>query len=121
MTARNFRPNLEALEDRCTPSVFSFSAALGGGNSAVSLLIDIQYPPQPIAPEIVTVSRLLPNGVVQEYPPTPVVLPNPGFPPTPVHDLLPPGPYRGWLQAAEVSSSVFIVPISAGGGGGNGP
>jgi hypothetical protein len=120
MSARNFRPNLEALEDRCTPSVFSFSAALGGGNSAVSLLIDIQYPPQPIAPEIVTVSRLLPNGVIQQVPPNPCTPPNPGDPPLPIHDLFPPGSYRGWLQAAEVSSSVFIVPISAGGGG-NGP
>ena len=115
MTARTFRPTLEALEDRCTPSTLSFTAALGGGHSAVVLQIDVQYPPDPIAPEILTVSRLLPNGVIQEFPPTPIYPPSPFFPPAPVHDLYPPGPTRGWLQSADVSSSVFIPPSDGGG------
>ena len=118
MTARTFRPSLEALEDRCTPSTVSFTVALGGGHSAVSLLVNVQVPPQPIASEIVTVSRLLPNGVIQAHVPQPIAPPNPAHPPNPIHDLFPPGPYRGWLQAADVSSSVFIVPITTGTGGG---
>jgi len=112
MPARKFRPTLEVLEDRCTPSTFSFTAALGRGHSAVTLLVDVQTPPTPIAPEMVTIIRQLPNGVLQEHPPSPIT------PPQPIHDLFPPGPYRGWLQAAVVSSSVFIVPITTGGGGG---
>jgi hypothetical protein len=116
MTARKFRPSLENLGDRCTPATFSFTAALGGGHSAVSLLIDVQIPPTPIAPEIVEVSRLLPNGVLQEAPPNPCTPPSSGTP-SAIHDLFPPGPYRGWLQAAGISSSVFIVPIPSGGGG----
>ena len=115
MTARKFRPTLEALEDRCTPSTFSFTAALGGGHSAVTLLIDVQASPSPISPETVTILRELPNGIIQEAPPNPCHPPNPGDPPPPIHELFPPGPYRGWLQAADVSSSAFIVPITPGG------
>jgi hypothetical protein len=118
MTARTFRPTLEVLEDRCTPSTVSFTVALGGSHSAVSLLVNVQAPPQPLAPEIVTVNRLLPNGVIQAHSPNPITPPNPNVPPQPLHDLIPPGPYRGWLQAADVSSSVFIVPITTGTGGG---
>jgi hypothetical protein len=70
MTAYMFRPTLEALEDRCTPSTVSFTVAQGGGHSAVSLLVNVQHPPNRIAPEIVTVSRLLPNGVIQAHPPS---------------------------------------------------
>jgi hypothetical protein len=115
MTARKFRPAMEALEDRCTPSTFSFTAALGGGHSAVTLLVEVQHPPNPIAPEMVTIVRELPNGVVQEAPPNPCTPPNPGDPPPQIRDLFPPGPYRGWLQAADVSSSAFIVTITPGG------
>jgi hypothetical protein len=117
MTARTFRPTLETLEVRCTPASFSFTAALGGGHSAVSLLIEVQIPLTPIAPEMVTVIRELPNGVFQEHVPSPIAPPNPAHPPSPIHDLFPPGAYRGWLQAAGVSSSAFIVPITIGGGG----
>ena len=116
MTARKFRPTLEALEDRCTPSAFSFTAALGGDHSAVTLLIEVQVPPNPIAPEMVTIIRELPNGIIQEAPPNPCTPPNPGDPPPPIHDLFPPGAYRGWLQAADVSSSVLIVPTTTGRG-----
>jgi hypothetical protein len=115
MSTRTFRPILEILEDRCTPSAFSFTAGLGHGHSAVTLLIEVQAPPNSIAPEIVAVSRVLPNGVIPETPPQPIVPPNPNLPPNPIHDLFPPGPYRGWLQAADISSSVFIVPITTGG------
>ena len=100
MTARKFRPILEVLEDRPTPAAFSFTAALGGGHSAVSLLIEVQTPPQPIAPETVTIIRELPNVIIQEAPPNPCAPPNPGDPPPPIHDLFPPGPYRGWLEEA---------------------
>jgi hypothetical protein len=122
MTARKYRPTLEALEDRCTPSGFSFTAALGHGHSAVSLFIDVQHPPSPIAPETVTISRLLPNGVIQEFPATPIAPPNPCDSAScsallPIYDLFPPGPYRGWLQAADISSDVFIVPTTTGDGG----
>jgi hypothetical protein len=117
MTARKFRPTLETLEDRCTPATISFTAALGGGHSAVTLLIEVQTPPNPIAPEMVTIIRELPNGKIQEAPPNPCAPPNPIAPPTPIHDLFPPGAYRGWLQATDVSSSMFIVPITTGGGG----
>jgi hypothetical protein len=117
MTARKFRPTLEALEDRRTPATISFTAALGGGHSAVTLLIEVQVPPQPIAPEMVTIIRELPNGIIEEAPPNPCHPPNPGDPPLAIHDLFPPGPYRGWLQAADVNSSMFIVPITTGGGG----
>ena len=115
MTARTFRLSLEPLEDRRTPSGFSFTAALGGGHSAVSLLVEL-HPPNPITPETVTIIRLLPNGVIQEAPPNPCTPPNPGDPPPPIHDLFPPGAYRGWLQAADVSSSMFIVPSTNGSG-----
>jgi hypothetical protein len=126
MTARKFRPTLEALEDRCTPATLSFTAALGGGHSAVSLLIEVQHPPQPFAPETVTILRLLPSGVLQEFPPEPVhpsepILPSepitppePTIPSVPAHDLFPPTPVRGWLQAADVNSSVFLVPFTPG-------
>jgi hypothetical protein len=117
MTARTSRPSLEALEDRCTPSTVSFTVALGGGHSAVSLLVNVQTPPNPIAPGVVTIRRVLPNGVVQARPPTPIAPPNRLIPPTPIHDLIPPTPIRGLLQAADVSSSVFIVPITTGAGG----
>jgi len=117
MTARKFRPTLEALEDRCTPTIFSFMAALGGGHSAVTLLVEVEHPSSPIAPEMVTVIRELPNGKFQEVVPQPIAPPNPAHPPNPIHDLFPPGAYRGWLQAADVSSSAFIVPIMTGGGG----
>jgi hypothetical protein len=118
MTARTFRPTLEALEDRCTPSTVSFTVALGGGHSAVSLLVNVQVSSNSIAPEIVTVSRLLPNGVIQAHSPNPIAPPNPAVPPQPLRDLFPPGPDRGLLQAVDVSSSVFIVPITDGTGGG---
>jgi hypothetical protein len=115
MTARTFRPTLETLEDRCTPSTSSFIAALGGGHSPVTLLVEVQVPPQPLAPEMVTIIRELPNGVFQEHSPNPIAPANLLHTPTPIHDLFPPGPYRGWLQAAGISSDVFIVPISTGG------
>jgi hypothetical protein len=116
MTARKFRPTLEALEDRCTPATLTgFPAQLG--DSAVTLLINVQIPPQPIAPETVTIIRALPNGVLQEFPPVSIFPPNPGAPPDPIHDLFPPGAYRGWLQAADVSTDVFLVPITTGGNG----
>jgi hypothetical protein len=115
MTARKFRPILEALEDRCTPSTFSFTAALGDGHSAVTLLVEVQTPTSPIAPEMVTIIRELPNGVLQEHSPNPIVPPNPVIPPTPIRALFPPGAYRGWLEAAGVSSDAFIVPITPGG------
>ena len=72
MITRKFRPTLDNLEDRCNPAGFFFTAALGGGNSAVMLLVDVQYPPQPIAPEIVAVSRLLPHGDIRQFPPQPI-------------------------------------------------
>jgi hypothetical protein len=115
MTARKFRPTLETLEDRCTPASFSITAALGGGHSAVTLLVEVQAPPTPIAPEMVTIIRELPNGKIQEAPPNPCVPPNPGDPPPRLHDLFPPGAYRGWLQAADVGSDAFIVPVTGGG------
>jgi hypothetical protein len=92
MTARTFRPT---LEDRCTPSTLSLTAALGGGHSAVTLLVAVQAPPSPIAPGVVTIGRLLPNGVIQAHPPGPIIPPTPMAPPNPVHDLFSPGPYRG--------------------------
>jgi hypothetical protein len=115
MTAQTFRPTVETLEDRRTPTNFFLTAALGGGHSAVALLIDI-HPPQPIAPETVTIIRELPNGIILEAPPNPCHPPNPGHPPPPIHELFPPGPYRGWLEAAGVSSDAFIVPVTVGGG-----
>jgi hypothetical protein len=115
MTARKFRPTLETLEDRRTPTNFFLIAALGGGHSAVSLLVEVQAPPTPIAPETVAIIRELPNGVIQEAPPNPCTPPNPGDPPPPIHELFPPGPYRGWLEAAGVSSDAFIVPVTTGG------
>jgi hypothetical protein len=118
MTAHKFRPTLEALEDRCTPATFSFLAALGGGHSAISLLIDVQVPPTPIAPETVTISRLLPNEVIREFAPIRITPPNSFAPPPPIHDLFPPGAYRGWLRAAGVSGGEFIVPTTSGDGGG---
>jgi hypothetical protein len=42
----------------------------------------------------------------------------PGRSPGPIHDLFPPGSLRGWLEAADVSSSVFVVPTTIGDGGG---
>ncbi len=55
--------------------------------------------------------------ILLENTPNPCTLPNPISPPQPIHDLFLPGAYRDWLQAADVSSSVFIVPINIGGGG----
>src|SRR5207245_1890915 len=81
------------------------------------LLIDVQTPPTPIAPETVAVIRLLPNGVLQETPPQPIHPPNPIAPPNPIHELFPPGVLRGWLRAADVRSSEVIVPPQTGGGG----
>ncbi len=118
MTARTFRPNLEALEGRCTPATLAFFPTQLGGHSAVALLIDVQYPPDPIAPETVAVARELPNGVLQEFPPAPIIPPDPVAPAVAIHDLLAPGPYRGWLEAAGVSSSVFLPLPTTGDGGG---
>jgi hypothetical protein len=117
MTARTFRPTLEALEDRRTPATLTGFPAQLGGNSAVTLLTDVRHPPNPIAPEVVTIYRLLPNGVIQAIPPQPIVPPNPIAPSQPIHDLFPPGPDRGLLQAADVSSDAFIAPITIGTGG----
>jgi hypothetical protein len=108
-----FRPTLEALEGRWTPSTLSFSAALGGGHSAVTLQISVEYPPGPVAPEIVTVSRVLPNGVIQAFPPNPVAPPQVFG--EPIHAFYPPGPIRGWLQAAQIDSSMFITSSDGGG------
>lgn len=41
--------------------------------------------------------------IPQEAPPNPCTLPYPITPPQPIHDLFPPGAYRDWLQAADVS------------------
>jgi hypothetical protein len=108
-----FRPTLESLEGRWTPSTLSFSASLGGGHSAVTLQISVEYPPNPVAPEIVTLSRVLPNGRIQAYPPDPVAPPQ-VFGES-IHEFYPPGPIRGWLQAAQIDSAMFI-PQSDGGG-----
>jgi hypothetical protein len=122
MTARTFHPALEPLEDRRTPSTVSsnivigdsFPVPLGGGHSAVTLLVNVQIPPASIAPETVTLSRLLPNGIIREVPPQPITPPNPNSPPSPVHELFAPGPLRGWLQAAGLDSSAFIVSTTIG-------
>jgi hypothetical protein len=45
MTAREFRPTLKTLEDRSMPPAFSFTDALGGGHSAISVLIEVQPSP----------------------------------------------------------------------------
>jgi hypothetical protein len=107
------RPMLEALEHRRTPSTLSFTAALGGGHAAVTLQIAIAIPSDPTAPEIVTVSRLLPNGAILAFPPSPVAPPQ-AFG-EPIHDFVSPGPLRGWLEAAQISSSMFIPPSDGGG------
>jgi hypothetical protein len=112
---RTVRPTLEAMEQRCTPADFSFTAALGGGHAAVTLQIAIEYPPQPFAPEIVTVSRLLPNGVILAYPPSPLTPPQSFDSGAPIRDLVPPNPCRGWLEAAQISSSMLLQPSDGGG------
>jgi hypothetical protein len=105
------------LQTGSSPTAFNAVDALfldvapGGGHSAVTLLIDV-------APEIVTISRLLPSGDIRDTPPSPLAPPNPIAPPSPIHDLVPPSAYRGCLQAADVSSDMFSAPITTGDRGG---
>jgi hypothetical protein len=90
------------LEDRCVPTTL-----LGGGNSAVSLTL-VVYPPNPVTPEMVVVTQVLPNGNTVVYPPTPVLIdPNAIVPNMPMNMLFPPNPIRGLLTAANVNSSAF--------------
>src|SRR5262245_36020781 len=106
--AQTSRLRIERLEDRATPSASSFSAALGGGPSAVLLDVTVTAPTGDF-PEIVAVSRMLPNGRVVEAPRQPIAPPNPIAPPVPIRELLPPGPLRGWFQAADISSNELII------------
>jgi hypothetical protein len=96
------------LEDRCTPSVVHFSAQLGSGDSAVTLLVTIQFAAAPGDPCFVSVIEKLPNGntiALPGDPCTPQHLAN-----VPLHDFIPPGATRGLLEAAGVNSSMFIPP-----------
>jgi hypothetical protein len=102
------------LEDRCTPA--TFSAGLGGGASAVSLSVLVEVPPNPIMPEVVTVTMSLPNGGTVLYPPTPIRIATDAIGANmPLNVLFPPSPIRGLLQAADVNSSAFIPPSGGGG------
>jgi hypothetical protein len=106
------------LEDRYTPSGFSFSATLGGGHSAVRLLVQVEIPTEPIKPEIVTVTEFLPNGTSVAFPPTPMrIAMNALTANIPIHDLfipqepirgIPQEPFWGLLEASNVNSSMFI-------------
>ncbi len=113
MNRSSLRPQLEQLEDRCTPASLSFVAPLGQGNAAVSLAVLIQYPTAPGDPCFVSVQQVLPNGTInQMVPPTPVAPQL--FANVPLNQIIPSGALLGLLQSAGVNSSVFIVPPGGG-------
>jgi hypothetical protein len=125
-----FRPQVSQLEDRCTPSSFSFSAGIGGGHSAVRLLVQVYIPTEPLMPEVVTLTKFLPNGTSMMFPPTAMKIPMNALKANiPMHDLfIPPEPIipqepflpgdsiLGLLEAAHINSSMFI-PHEGGGHG----
>src|SRR5262249_25444900 len=106
-----FRPRLDALEDRCTPSGIcvgdscALMAPLGHGHSPVLLTVTAT-----------TATLTLPNGHIVEYPPQPVVPPNPAqqavlaflesngqFPPQPII----PAPAGLFVAAGWVTPSLL--------------
>jgi hypothetical protein len=112
MNRFSLRPQLEQLEDRCTPASLSFIAPLGHGNAAVSLAVTIQYPDHPGDPCFVSVQQVLPNGTINQTPTDPCAPQL--FANVPLNQFIPPGALRGLLQSAGVNSSVFIVPPGGG-------
>ena len=97
---------------RRTPTGLSFFAPSGHGNAAVSLAITIQYRTIPGDPCFVSVPQLLPNGSINIFPTDPCAPQL--FANEPLHDFVPAGDLRGFLESASVNSSVFIVPPGGG-------
>jgi hypothetical protein len=111
MARPTLRTQVMQLEVRCTPASLSFWAGLGGGASAVPMFGFVEYPPQPVMPETVTLTNLLPNGNLVKCPPTPIRIATSAITANiPLHILFPSQPVPGLLEAADVNSSRFIPP-----------
>ena len=68
--SRTFRPRLEALEDRCTPS------GICVGDSC-ALVAPLGHGPVLLSVTATTATLTVPNGHIVEVPPQPVVPPSP--------------------------------------------
>ena len=103
-----FRPQVMQLEDRCTPSVVIHTVHLGNGNSAVTLVVTLQFSATPTDPIFVSVLKKLPNGNLLSIPGDPIMPQHAAN--VPLHDFIPTDPVRGLLEAAGANSSWFIPP-----------
>ncbi len=98
-----FRPQLESLEERCTPSCFG---------DFCSLTARLGHSPNLLTVAATTATLTVPNGHIVAYPPSPIAPPNPIAPPSPI---APPVPIRQEvLQFLESNGQAPPQPIIPG-------